>query len=290
MERRRGGKNEPTSSTTSAGGYRPGVPASSQAPRGPFALLAGLRRELAVPLFRNAYALMLNTVVNSGLGLLYWMVAARTFPDAAVGRGSALVSLMVLVSTLTQLNCAGARPVPAAGGPLGAADARRRRTGWRPARGVLRHGRGDGLLPLRARAPATRCGSRAGSRRGSSCRRRRGRCSTCRTRRSPGCGLGDMGAAGERAVRAGQARAAGGGGAHVAVRGVFASWTLPVIALIVPVNLLIFRRILPRHASAAGQARRGAARRRHAAPLHGRRLRRAARSASSPRRSCRCWS
>jgi hypothetical protein len=41
-----------------------------------------LRRELAVPLFRNAYALMLNTVVNSGLGLVYWIVAARAFTDA----------------------------------------------------------------------------------------------------------------------------------------------------------------------------------------------------------------
>jgi O-antigen/teichoic acid export membrane protein len=32
--------------------------------------------------------------------------------------------------------------------------------------------------------------------------------------------------------------------------GVFASWTIPVIALLVPVNLLLFRRILPRHATA----------------------------------------
>jgi O-antigen/teichoic acid export membrane protein len=32
------------------------------------------------------------------------------------------------------------------------------------------------------------------------------------------------------------------------VDGVFTSWTLPVLALVVPVNLLIFRRLLPRHA------------------------------------------
>ena len=38
--------------------------------------------------------------------------------------------------------------------------------------------------------------------------------------------------------------------------GVFTSWTLPVIALLVPFSILIFRRLLPRHArqSAAGQA------------------------------------
>ena len=93
------------------------MPASSQAPRGPFALLAGLRRELSVPLYRNAYALMANTVGNAVLGLLYWVLAARTFPDAAVGRGNALISLMMLVSTFTQLNWSGAliRFLPRAG-------------------------------------------------------------------------------------------------------------------------------------------------------------------------------
>ena len=93
------------------------MPASSQAPRGPLALLAGLRRELSVPLYRNAYALMANTAGNSVLGLLYWVLAARTFPDAAVGRGNALISLMMLVSTFTQLNWSGAliRFLPRAG-------------------------------------------------------------------------------------------------------------------------------------------------------------------------------
>src|SRR6185369_2078691 len=31
--------------------------------------------------------------------------------------------------------------------------------------------------------------------------------------------------------------------------GVFTSWTLPVVALLVPVNLLLFRRLIPRHAA-----------------------------------------
>lgn len=70
--------------------------------------MAGLRRELAQPLFRSAYALMLNTVVNSGLGLLYWLVAAHAYTEEEVGRGNALISLMLLVSTLTQLNFSGA--------------------------------------------------------------------------------------------------------------------------------------------------------------------------------------
>ena len=33
--------------------------------------------------------------------------------------------------------------------------------------------------------------------------------------------------------------------------GVFTSWTLPVVALLVPVNLLLFRRLIPRHAASA---------------------------------------
>lgn len=62
------------------------------------------RREMANPLYRNAYALMLNTVVNSGFGLLYWIFAARVFSTEEVGRGNALVNLMMMISVLTSLN------------------------------------------------------------------------------------------------------------------------------------------------------------------------------------------
>lgn len=72
------------------------------------ALVAGrvrsVRREMANPLYRNAYALMLNTVVNSGSGLLYWIFAARVFSIEEVGRGNALVNLMMMISILTSLN------------------------------------------------------------------------------------------------------------------------------------------------------------------------------------------
>lgn len=66
--------------------------------------LGAVRREMGNPLYRNAYALMLNTVVNSGFGLLYWIFAARTYSPEDVGRGSALVNLMMLISVLTTLN------------------------------------------------------------------------------------------------------------------------------------------------------------------------------------------
>lgn len=56
------------------------------------------------PLFRNAYALMLSAGVTSALGVVYWVVAARLYSSEAVGRNSALISAMTLLSGLSQLN------------------------------------------------------------------------------------------------------------------------------------------------------------------------------------------
>ncbi len=56
------------------------------------------------PLLRSAYSLILNVVLTSGLGVLFWVVAARMFPAAEVGRDSALLSAMLLLSAVCQLN------------------------------------------------------------------------------------------------------------------------------------------------------------------------------------------
>ncbi|WP_443072751.1 lipopolysaccharide biosynthesis protein [Streptomyces sp. WMMC897] len=68
-------------------------------------------------LFRNAYALMLNTGVSAVLGLGYWLVAARYYTDAAVGQGSAAIAAMKLLAGLTAVTLLGglARFVPVAG-------------------------------------------------------------------------------------------------------------------------------------------------------------------------------
>ena len=229
------------------------MPASSQAPRGPLALLAGLRRELSVPLYRNAYALMANTAGNSILGLLYWVLAARTFPDAAVGRGNALISLMMLVSTFTQLNWSGAliRFLPRAG---------------RSARRLLltAYLMATGLAAVAAAAVMA----------------------YCHFARAPddplyvSAGVAVWFVVSTMAWSVFNLQDAALTGMRSAVwvplenglyglvklvllvvvartslsDGVFASWTIPVIALLVPVNLLLFRRILPRHASAEPDA------------------------------------
>lgn len=58
----------------------------------------------SIPLLRNAYSLMLNVVLTSLLGIVFWVIAARTFPTEAVGRDSALVSSMIVVVVVCQLN------------------------------------------------------------------------------------------------------------------------------------------------------------------------------------------
>lgn len=219
-----------------------------------------LRSELATPLFRNAYALMVNTVVNSGLGLLYWIVAARAFTDAEVGRGSALVSLMVLVSTVTQLNFAGAlvRFLPRAG--LGARSLITSAYGIAAAAAVL------GTTAVMA---------------------------YCHFLLRPGdalwvsaefaawfvlsttvwsvFNLQDAALTGLRSAIWVPLENGVYGlvklvllvvVAHTSLaEGVFTSWTLPVIALVVPVNLLIFQRILPRHAAPDAEIPRATLRR-----------------------------
>ena len=76
-----------------------------------------LRAHLTVPLYRNAYALMLNTGVTGLLGLLYWLLAARHYTPVEVGRASALYSAMNLLSGFTAYNLIGAvtRFIPQSG-------------------------------------------------------------------------------------------------------------------------------------------------------------------------------
>jgi O-antigen/teichoic acid export membrane protein len=55
-------------------------------------------------LLRGAYSLIANTVVTSTLGMGFWVAAARLYPSATVGRDTVLISTMIELSTLCQLN------------------------------------------------------------------------------------------------------------------------------------------------------------------------------------------
>lgn len=75
------------------------------------------RRGPSEPMFATALSLMVSTVVTNGLGLAFWVLAAHLYSPAEVGRDVALVSLMIELSTLGQLDLAAivVRFLPAVG-------------------------------------------------------------------------------------------------------------------------------------------------------------------------------
>lgn len=87
------------------------------APAGAAGRRAALWLHLRNPLNSTVYALTANTVVSSSLGIGYWVVAARLVPPSELGVGAAMVSTMTFLSNLSQLNLNGAlaRFLPAAG-------------------------------------------------------------------------------------------------------------------------------------------------------------------------------
>jgi O-antigen/teichoic acid export membrane protein len=66
---------------------------------------------------RNGYALAANTAISSGLGAVYWVVAARLYPTEDVGINAAMISAMIFLAKLAQLNMVNGlnRFVPRAG-------------------------------------------------------------------------------------------------------------------------------------------------------------------------------
>ena len=59
---------------------------------------------LRSPLHRNGYALVLSTFSTAGLGALYWALAAHRYSLHDVGIGGALISSMQLLTNLSSLN------------------------------------------------------------------------------------------------------------------------------------------------------------------------------------------
>jgi O-antigen/teichoic acid export membrane protein len=62
------------------------------------------------PLYRNAYALAFNSAATGALGVLYWIVAAHLFDVDDVGRDSSLIAVITALSGLAQLNFATTLP------------------------------------------------------------------------------------------------------------------------------------------------------------------------------------
>ena len=80
-------------------------------------LLTRLSGHLRIPLFRNGYALITSSLLASSIGMVYWILAARIYPTNVIGLNSALISSMMLLGGIAQLNLSNAhiRFIPAAG-------------------------------------------------------------------------------------------------------------------------------------------------------------------------------
>jgi len=76
-------------------------------------LLAHLRE----PLFRNGYALVISSGITSGLGMLFWIIAAHSYSTEAIGLNAALIAAMMFLAKLSQLSLANVlnRFIPTAG-------------------------------------------------------------------------------------------------------------------------------------------------------------------------------
>lgn len=68
----------------------------SKAPRG---LVEGITSQLRKPLYRNGYALVINSIGTSLLGALYWIIAARFYSTEVTGINAAAISTMIFLST-----------------------------------------------------------------------------------------------------------------------------------------------------------------------------------------------
>ena len=62
-----------------------------------------LRQHLKLPLYRNAIYLMIHQVLTAAFGLVFWVVAAWLYAEDDVGRASAGVSAILLLSMLASL-------------------------------------------------------------------------------------------------------------------------------------------------------------------------------------------
>jgi O-antigen/teichoic acid export membrane protein len=72
---------------------------------------------LQMPLHRDGYALVLNAAITAVIGLAYWMAAARLYAPDVVGLNSAVISSMMFLAGLSQLNLSNilVRFIPTAG-------------------------------------------------------------------------------------------------------------------------------------------------------------------------------
>lgn len=84
-------------------------------------LLALVRPASGDSLFRSGYALVISTLATSAFGVGYWILAARLYPPRILGQQSGAISAMLMLSNFAQMNMffALTRFIPRAGSATG---------------------------------------------------------------------------------------------------------------------------------------------------------------------------
>ena len=85
-------------------GPRPHIPPPQPSGPGSRNRAARFLSALRDPAYRGSYALLANTMGTNIIGAAFWAVAARLYSPEALGRATALISGLMLVATLAQLN------------------------------------------------------------------------------------------------------------------------------------------------------------------------------------------
>lgn len=203
-------------------------------------------------LLRGAYSLLANTAVTSILGMGFWVAAARLYPAGDVGRDTVLISSMLGLSTICQLNLSNgiARFLP----DLGARSARALIWAYGLATAVAALlGAAFVLVVPGVSHELAYLGNEAGLAVGFVVALALWGVFTLQdaafmaTRRAPWIPI-ENGLFGALKLAALPLFLIVG-----AANGVFLAWVLPMALMLIPVNMLVFRRAIPAHI--AGDAR-----------------------------------
>ncbi|MGW3310438.1 lipopolysaccharide biosynthesis protein [Streptomyces sp. NPDC001073] len=200
------------------------------------------------PLFRNAYALMLNTGISAVLGLGYWLIAAHYYSASAVGQGSAAIAAMKLLAGLTAVTLTGAlaRFIPVAGRATG-------RLIFRTYAGssiVVACGAGIFLLTLNDWGPSYRFLHGPVPALGFVVAVIAWNLLTLQDGVLTGLRSAPWVPVGNTVFSAVKLALLVGLASVLATSGVFVSWVAAIAFSVVPLGLLVFRRLVPRHVEA----------------------------------------
>ncbi|WP_329555740.1 lipopolysaccharide biosynthesis protein [Streptomyces sp. NBC_00696] len=200
------------------------------------------------PLFRNAYALMLNTGISAVLGLGYWLIAAHYYSASAVGQGSAAIAAMKLLAGLTAVTLTGAlaRFIPVAGRATG-------RLIFRTYAGssiVVACGAGIFLLTLNDWGPSYRFLHGPVPALGFVVAVISWNLLTLQDGVLTGLRSAPWVPVGNTVFSAVKLALLVGLASVLATSGVFVSWVAAIAFSVVPLGLLVFRRLVPRHIEA----------------------------------------